>query len=260
MQDRDKDIEMETAKMLTTLEPRKELILRLRFGIGVSASFPHEVIAEQLGITPDEVVELETQALRDLRGQAGTDFADLGASIHPISTPPEPTVELIEVIEKVKQISPEFIRHLKENNEDLEKINEVVAEWLVAELLAQQGLDDVELVGRNTLTSADIFATQTIQPSGLKLRIFIEVKRRKNKIGIEIINTVYGAMILEQPVFGCNAVMIVSTGGFKKLRKISPDQLELRGVYLRDKADLIKWIDDYKPNKDGLWLPPWAGN
>jgi hypothetical protein len=67
-------------------------------------------------------------------------------------------------------------------------------------------------------------------------------------------------MMLEQPVFGCNALMIVSLGGFKKMRKISQDALQLRSIYLRDKKVLIKWLDDYKPNKNGLWLPPWATN
>jgi DNA-binding Lrp family transcriptional regulator len=254
MQANGKDIELETAKVLSTLEPRKELTLRLRFGIGVSASFSHKKIAEQLGISPDEVAEIEVEALRDLRDRP------IEAVIHAIPEPPEPNLELIEEIERVKQISPELIKHLKERTEDLEKINETVVEQLVAELIAQHGFDDVKLVGRNQSTSADIFATQTIKPSGVKLRVFVEVKRWKDKVGIEVINTVYGAMMLEQPVFGCNALMIVSVGGFKKMRKISPDDLELRSIYLRDKKDLIRWLDDYKPNKNGLWLPPWATN
>lgn len=260
MQADGKDIELETAKALATLEPRKELLLRLKFGIGFSASFSPIEISEQLGITPDEVAELEAEALRDLRQPSRQNIADLMTDIRAISKPPEPSIELVEEIEKVKNISPDLIKHLKERTEDLEKINETVVEQLVAELMKHQGFDDVELVGRNQSTSADIFATQTIMPSGLKLRVFIEVKRWKDKVGIEVINTVYGAMLLEQPVFGCNALMVVSLGGFKKMRKISPNALQLRSIYLRDKKDLIKWLDDYKPNKNWLWLPPWASN
>ena len=46
MQPNGKDIELENAKVLATLEPRKELTLRLRFGIGVLAQFTHEEIGE----------------------------------------------------------------------------------------------------------------------------------------------------------------------------------------------------------------------
>lgn len=260
MQPDGKEIELETAKVLATLEPHKELTLRLRFGIGVSAQFTYEEIAEQLGISAEDVANIEAEGLRDLRHPSRKIFTDLRASITAIPKPPEPKLELIEEIEKVNNISPELIAHLKEKTEDLEKLNETVVEQLVAEILTQQGFSDVKLVGRNPNTSADILATQTIMPSGVILRLFVEVKRWKDKVGIEVINTVYGAMMLEKEIFGCNAAMIVSVGGFKDIRKINSEDLQLRGIYLRDKDDLIRWLDDYKQNKNGLWLPPWANN
>jgi restriction endonuclease Mrr len=260
MQKNGKDIELETMKILTTLEPRKELTLRLRFGIGVSAKFTHEEIGEQLGIPPEDVARLEEEALRDLRHPSRSKFLDLEASIQAVPKPPEPSIEIIEEIEKVKNISPELIKHLKEKTDDLEKLNETVVEQLVAEILRQQGFKDVQLVGRNPNTSADILATQTIMPSGIAVRLFVEVKRWKDKVGIEVINNVYGAMMLEKETFGCNAAMIVSMGGFKDMKKINNEDLLLRSIYLRDKEDLIKWLYDYKPNENGLWLPPWANN
>lgn len=255
MQKENNELQLKTLKVLATLTPEKELTLRLRFGIGVPAAFPYKKIAEQLGISSDEVAEIETEALRDLRHPS---LSRSLAHIHAIPEPPKPAIELTEEIEKVIQISPELIKHLKERTDDLEKVNEEIFEQLVAELLAQQGFEDVQLVGRNPNTSADIFATQTIKPSGVKLRLFVEVKRWKDKVGIEVINNVFGAMMLEQLIFGCNTLMIVSLGGFKKIRKISPEDLELRSIYLKDKNDLIRWIDDYIPNKNGLWLPQWA--
>ncbi|MHA2407219.1 MAG: restriction endonuclease [Candidatus Ranarchaeia archaeon] len=251
------DLELETRKVLATLSPIKEFILRFRFGIGIPATFSYKKIALQLGISSDEVAQIEADALRDLRQASRSRFLE-ETHIQAIPEPPEPAIELVEQIQKVEQISPELIKHLKERIEDLEKVNERVFEQLVAELLAQQGFEDVQLVGRNPNTSADIFATQTIKPSGVKLRLFVEVKRWKDKVGIEVINTVFGAMILEQLMFGCNTLMIVSLGGFKKLHKISAEDLELRSIYLRDKYDLIKWLDDYLPNKNGLWIPQWA--
>ena len=61
--------------------------------------------------------------------------------------------------------------------------------------------------------------------------------------------------MLEQTVFGCNAIMLVSLAGYKKFRKFSKDDLELRSIYLKDKNDLTKWLNVYVPSKNGLWLP-----
>ena len=72
MQSNDKDIALETAKVLATLESHKELTLRLRFGIGDYAPLTHEEIAEQLGITPEDVAKLEEEALRELRHPSAT--------------------------------------------------------------------------------------------------------------------------------------------------------------------------------------------
>jgi HJR/Mrr/RecB family endonuclease len=139
----------------------------------------------------------------------------------------------METIEQVKRISPELVRHLQSRTDELSKLNEYVFEEIVAELLAQQKYENVELVGRNPNTSADIFAFQTINPSGIKVRLFIEVKRWKKKVGIGVINSVYGAMILEQPMFGCNAAMIVSLAGFTETYKLSKNALEMRSIYLK---------------------------
>ena len=62
-------------------------------------------------------------------------------------------------------------------------------------------------------------------------------------------------MLTERPTIGWHAAMIVSKAGFRDFRKFNPYQLSLQGIELKDKNDLLKWLDDYEPNERGLWLP-----
>lgn len=121
--------------------------------------------------------------------------------------------------------------------------------------MATRGFQDVRLVGRDPKTSADIYAAANYDPLGVKLRFFIEVKRNRNAIGIQVINEVLGAMITERDQFGWHAGLIVSTGGFRSVRKYTPLELSLRGIEMKDKKDLLMWLEDYQPDKNGLWLP-----
>ncbi len=256
------ELTRQTRKILATLSPRKELILRLKYGIDIGEALNNAQIAEQLGLSTKYIAQLEREALRDLRSpKVATQFSSGFSSAfdkgpEKAFEPQHIPIETIETIEQVKRISPELVRHLQCRSDDLSKLNEYVFEEIVAELLAQQGYENVKLVGRNPNTSADIFALQTINPSGIKVRLFIEVKKWKKKVGVSIINCVYGAMMLEQPMFGCNAAMIVSLAGFTETYKISKDALEMRGIYLKEKSDLTKWLKGYVPNKNGLWLLP----
>lgn len=90
---------------------------------------------------------------------------------------------------------------------------------------------------------------------GLEQRFFIEVKRWKNKVGIEVINSVLGALISERENFGWHAAIIVTTIGFKDIEKWTPYQLRMKGVELKDRDDLLRWLRDYQQKEDGLWLP-----
>lgn len=256
------EIANQTRKVLATLTPRKELVLRLKFGIDIGEALNNAQIAEQLGLSTKYITQLEREALRDLRNpkvaaQFNSGFSSAFDKGTQKAFEPQPVpIETIETIERVKKISLELVKHLQARTDDLSKLNEYVFEEIVAELLAQQGYENVELVGRNPNTSADIFALQTINPSGITVRLFIEVKKWKRKVGIGVINEVYGAMMLEQPLFGCNAAMIVSLAGFTETHKISKHDLEMRSMYLKEKSDLTKWLKGYVPNKNGLWILP----
>ena len=166
----------------------------------------------------------------------------------------QPSPVLTDVIGRVDSLSLSLIQHLKSHHEDMQKLPPDVFEHLIGEFLAANGFEDVSLVGSNPSTSADIFAAYTIPPLEQKLRFFIEVKRTQQKVGIEVINNVLGAMAIERPKCGCQIALIVSLNGFKQMRNISYRQLSLMGVELRDRSYIDIWLKDYKPNGSGLWL------
>lgn len=160
-----------------------------------------------------------------------------------------------EVIESFQTLTPDLIQHLKRENSDIEKVHPEVCEHLVAELMASAGWDEVKLVGRSTDTSADIFAVHYM-PGGfdIPVRYFVEVKRHKNRIGVEVFDQVYGAMILERERHGWHVALIVALGGISNTRKFSRDEYRKKGLEVRDKEDLIRWLDDYEPKANGLWV------
>jgi hypothetical protein len=164
-------------------------------------------------------------------------------------------VSLIEVVETIKSLTPDLIHHLKQNEDDLKKIQPRVFEHLVGEVLLQRGFDEVKLVGQDAKTSADILAVKKVREIDSEVRYFVEVKRWKDKVGIGVINNVYGAMLMEKPRYGWNAAMIISLVGTTKTRKINTEKLACLNVILKQKDDLLRWLKEYEPRGDGLWLP-----
>jgi len=229
----------ETNRILQSLSPREEKVLRMRFGL-----------AEQFGsslIMSDEI------ASNNYRRFLIAIFGE--KAIKSMIQSYRPTVALTEVVEKITRLTPELIEHLKKHHQDIDKIPWNIFEHLIAEFFVAQGYDDVRLVGRDRATSADIYASHTLDPLGTCLRFFVEVKRIKGLVGVEVINEVLGAMFSERPTFGWHAAIIVSTGGFRRIRKFSKHEISYRGLELKDRNDLLRWLNNYRPNKNGLWLP-----
>ncbi len=230
----------------------------MHFGLGPNGE-EHSVkdIAQHFAISRTRVAQIESRALSKLRHPSRSALLkEFIKQTERLSPEPEPVpVEIVPVIEKVKKLTPALIEYLQENEKELDKIRWDVFEHLIAEFFASWGFEDVRLVGRNSMTSADVFAAYTINPAGTKVKYFIEVKRRKDKIGVQIIDQVYGAMISEREKFGWHAAMIVSIVGFTDFEKYTRDSLALRGVELKDRDDLLVWLKNYKRNKNGLWLP-----
>lgn len=59
----------------------------------------------------------------------------------------------------------------------------------------------------------------------------------------------------ERERFGWNAALVVTVGGFKDFEKWSREELALKGLFLKDRDDLLRYLDGYRQRGYGLWLP-----
>jgi RNA polymerase primary sigma factor len=60
-------LEEQTRKVLATLTPREEQILRMRFGIGEKSDFTLEEVGQRFAVTRERIRQIEAKALRKLR-------------------------------------------------------------------------------------------------------------------------------------------------------------------------------------------------
>lgn len=269
--------------VLDTLSYREREIIKLRYGIGDGYTYTAYEVGLIFKLSADRIRQIEAKAIRklqhpvrtrrmaktleqikDLAGQDGTlpasglrlvgDLADAVRELELRNDAGE-SIEVRESLEQVAELSVDLIIHLKGKAEDFIKLPWQVFEELVAECLASRGFESVRLVGREQTTAADIFAVEHSLPSDTKLRYFIEVKRWKDKVGVEVIDRVLGAMTSERSSWGWHLAMIVAPLGFKSFRKFSREKLRMMGVELRDKDDIVRWLKEYRPADKGLWLP-----
>ncbi len=61
------DLSKQAQRLLSTLTPREEKILRMRFGIGEKTDYTLEEVGKQFGISRERVRQIEERALRKLR-------------------------------------------------------------------------------------------------------------------------------------------------------------------------------------------------
>lgn len=240
-------------KILNELNPLESQILKLSMGFNSNLVDQDDEIASILGIPVQFVEEYRGRALRKLRHPTRTDAFNALTKHKPLN---DKNVDIIipKAVDEIGKLTPELLEHLRTKSDDITKLKPDVFEHLVAELLASRDFKNVQLVGKNNSTSADIFASKFIDDIG-EHRYFIEVKRWKDKIGVEVIDRVYGARISERDKYGWTAAMVVSIVGFKEFRKYSKEDIQNRGIYLKNRDDLLKWLSEYKENKNGLFVP-----
>ena len=56
-----------TTRVLASLTPREERVLRMRFGIGMNTDHTLEEVGQQFSVTRERIRQIETKALRKLR-------------------------------------------------------------------------------------------------------------------------------------------------------------------------------------------------
>ena len=242
--------EVDINEVLNALTSVESAVLQFSFGLN-SAQHSDAEIARKLNIRSDEVDVVRRRALQSLRHPSRADH--LKSLIESIS--PHPEVIVSKAIEEIEALSPEMLDRLRRHSADINKLRPEVFEHFVGELLASRGFTSVKLVGRNQTTSADIIATRYVDDVG-EHKYFIEVKRWKDKIGIEVIDRVYGALVGERSKHGWTAAMVVSIVGFKEFKKYTRQEVANLGIYLKDRDELLKWLEEYKESPTGLWLRP----
>jgi RNA polymerase primary sigma factor len=57
----------QTARVLSTLTPREEKVLRMRFGIGEKSDHTLEEVGQDFAVTRERIRQIEAKALRKLR-------------------------------------------------------------------------------------------------------------------------------------------------------------------------------------------------
>jgi len=241
-------------KLLVSLSYREREIIKLLYGIGDSYTYTYEEIGRIFKVSTSTIRRLEKKAIRKIQETA--EATELLLTSNEADKDTKIQIELQNVLESIKELSIELLLYLKDQPENLIKLPWNVFEVLVAECLASKGFDEVKLVGKNPKTAADIFAIEKSNRSDSRIRYFIEIKRWKDKVGVEIIDRVYGAIQSEKATWGWHIGRIISLAGFKKMFKYTPRKLELMGIELRNKDDIVTWLDDYRPSDKGLWLPP----
>ena len=231
--------------VLKTLSYRLREIFKLRTGYPDGLCYSVEEVGYIFKISSSRVSQLHK------RGR--TEFLKRIAQFLPESQI-EPIV-VRSVIETATELTPYLIAHLKDSPGDLRLLNWRVFEHLVAEFFSASGFDDVRLVGRSGKTAADVFAMRKIEPDGTEVRIFIETKRWKDRVGVEVIDRVYGAFIAEKSTFGWHMAMIVTVAGFTEMEKYTPEKLRMMGISLKGGEDVKRWLENYRFSESGLWLP-----
>ncbi|WP_438463413.1 restriction endonuclease [Marinomonas sp. PE14-40] len=252
--ERDRKLMEDAKKVLNVngLTSRESAVLRYSLLSG-SKALNNVEIAEKLDISAERVEEIRLKALRKLRhpsrAEGAQQFLDLAKT-----TSPRTEIIIPKAIAEIEELSPELLDRLRSRSDNLEKLKPDVFEHLVGELLASRGFKNVSLVGRSQNTSADLIAAKYIDDIG-EHKYFVEVKRWKDKVGVEVIDRVHGAVIGEKHRFGWTAAMIVSIVGFKRFRKYTRQDVANLGIYLKDKDDLLAWLNEYEESPNGLWLP-----
>lgn len=250
------DIYKEIYNVLEKLTYREREIIKLLYGIGDGYIYTYEEVGRIFQLTSSRIRQLEKKVIRKFPKLPEVAKLLLQSEETDKNKDTEVLIELQDTLRSIKELSIELLLYLKDQPDNLIRLPWGVFEQLVAECLASKGFDEVKLVGKNPKTAADIFAIEKSSASGSRIRYFIEVKRWKDKVGVEIIDRVLGAIQSEKATWGWHIGMIITLSDFKEMRKYTPEALELMGIELRNKDDIVAWLNDYRPSDTGLWMPP----
>jgi RNA polymerase primary sigma factor len=61
------NLQEQTSKVLKTLSPREEKVLKMRFGVGEGSEHTLEEVGQSFAVTRERIRQIESKALRKLR-------------------------------------------------------------------------------------------------------------------------------------------------------------------------------------------------
>jgi hypothetical protein len=239
-----KDRELDLERALAAMSFRSREVFKLRNGLGDGYVYTCQEIGRIFRLPSETITRIHSQAQARVLA-----ILDIQQKIEPGSI-----AQLQDVLSSVRALSPWLIAHLQGRERDLRQLPWELFESLVAEFFASWGYS-VEPAGRNQLTGADIIAVRKPDQSGVAVKYFVEVKRQKERVGVQVVDRLLGAVAAERSKQGWHLGMIVSLAGFTDFRKYSNSDIKMLGVELRDESDVVKWLRNYKPSDKGLWLP-----
>jgi len=148
-------------------------------------------------------------------------------------------------------ISHEYMLWLRKHPKQIQKVSWQAFERIVAEVFASKGFT-VEVTGRVRNATCDVLAVKTDE-FGVDTRYLIECKRydKSRRVGLSVVNQVIGAAKRSN----VDHAFLVTTSAFSREVLSKKAVFEDLRLHLRDGTEMIAWLRQYQPRKDGgLWL------
>jgi HJR/Mrr/RecB family endonuclease len=151
-----------------------------------------------------------------------------------------------KVIEVIRVISTELIKHLKRHPEAMYKIKPRQFEELVAEILASYGWQ-VRLTPAIKDGGYDIFAISKDTEAGVETSWIIECKKYapENRVGVDIVRALYG---IKSDLKVASALLATTSYFTKGVKDFKASRYDIE---LKDYEGILEWINQYRPNPNG---------
>jgi hypothetical protein len=169
---------------------------------------------------------------------------------HKESTETDFTVLVVDLIDSSHRV----IRRLLAMPELLSGVHDRVFEEMVATLLSDLGLQDVELTPPRKDGGKDIIATHVEPQTGRRLKILIECKHwvSGNKVRMRLATQLLGVARREQ----ADGAVLLSSSGFGPRLLEHEVSLKRDGLHLRDGNHLKHWIRVWERQYGSVLLQP----
>lgn len=153
------------------------------------------------------------------------------------------SAETLQQLERVRFLPLSTLLNLRSDPQLMHRLSPRDFEKLIAELLDGLGYEDVLLTPRSGDGGFDVFATKAID--GIPIIFGVECKRWKDKIGVQTLRTLMGA--LQQKDSGADIGVLVTTSSFTSGAKgLLGTETRVKG---RDYIGVVEWIKEYAVNQ-----------